>query len=67
MPTQTKQKYFLTPAGTEFVLQDSNSRPIQTVASVGSAVDYLLALPDARGSVLVVFNSFGRPELQLNL
>ena len=60
-------KYLLSPEGKEFVLERYRGIPIRKFPTVADAVDHLHASPGGRGSILIVFNSYGRAELQLNL
>jgi hypothetical protein len=66
-PTTPPLKYLLSPEGTEFVLEKHRGIPIRKFPTVADAVDHLQTLPETRGAVLLVFNSYGRAELQLNL
>jgi hypothetical protein len=60
-------KFHLHPKGTVFVFESERGAPPGEFPTVVAAVERLQSMPGARGSIVVVFNSYGRPELQLNL
>lgn len=60
-------KYLLHPKGAVFVFESERGAPPGEFPTVVAAVEHLQTMPESRGAVVVVFNSYGRAELQLNL
>ena len=60
-------KFFLRPISNGFLLENETCVATGEFSTIIDAIDALQTAPDSRGSVVVVFNSHGRAELQVNL